>query len=175
MFTRRHTALVRSTKAGTKQVGDLLLELLVLRGLLSCYWLFSGITIGVTHAVTMNQTHGSFHQKPHTIEWSAVSDASMRIDAIISGQAVVLAPSANQSTTCAEGLTPIPHTVVVIKHAFKANSRETRAHRAGRISRQFITIGDPEEGDNGCCSIFTGLCATPCWRRHKAPGPLVRC
>lgn len=158
----------------------------MLRGLLSRYWLFSGITSSATHTVTMNKTHGSdsfqmFHEKPHIVEWSTVSDASTRIDAIISGQAVVLAPSAIQTTTCAAGLilTPIPHTVVVIKHipshAFRKNSRETRAYRAGRISRQFITTGDPEEGDNGCCSIFTGLCATPCWKRHTIPGPLVRC
>jgi hypothetical protein len=108
---------------------------------------------------------------PNAIEWSTVSDATMRIEAVLSGQAIVtgepiaIQPSSPTAPACLySNLTPIPHTIVVIKTHRRV--AENRACRVGRISRQYL----PDDSD--ACD-----CIPSCWRRRKPvlEGPLITC
>ena len=119
------------------------------------------------------------NEKSDTMEWLKVSDAGMRIEAVISGQAVVIAtgepvpvqPVSMRIPVSHSNFTPIPHTVVVLKRHQSARKHcpEKRARRVGRISRQFMNTDD-EESD--CCTLW-------CWRGHRSAsvntGPLIRC
>jgi hypothetical protein len=117
---------------------------------------------------------------PPAIKWIHVADASLRIEAIIIGQAVVH-PAENFTQTVAvqpasavctalsdPTIIPIPHSIVVIKqetssqrNEFGRQRRENRSHRAGRLSRQIIIgngtrqTGQHDHGiyslDNCCC------------------------
>jgi hypothetical protein len=117
------------------------------------------------------------------MEWVRVSDASMRIEAILSGQAVIVAtsePSAAQPVAArvaetASYLTPIPHTVVVVRQRpFTRRRTESRARRVGRISRQFIvTTGDEDDEPSGrCCTIFSSMYSP---KPSTRSGPLSMC
>jgi len=131
------------------------------------------------------------NDKPHAVEWFKVSDAAMRIEAILSGQAVVVAagePIAVQPTSIHvpethSNITPIPHTVVVLKHLRTRKSHpEKRARRVGRISRQYMmTSFDDTDESNDCCAFFVSMCSPPRWLRSRhtssivTPGPLILC
>ena len=112
------------------------------------------------------------------ISWIHVANASLRIEAVLSGQAVlaenITQTMAVQPPSTGGGydpvyaaITPIPHTVVVIKHgpATRLHVRgECRTRRAGRISRQFMEkylTRDTEEDDCICCASLFG--------RHNQP------
>ena len=120
-----------------------------------------------------------------TIKWIHLTDASMRIEAIISGQAIMtnqhIPPMSNITQTVAVQppstpgittlddyhITPLPHTIVVIKHSTSASYRSTqerRSRRAGRLSRKFISnyiAHLPDDNDDECCATCPSfLCCT---------------
>jgi hypothetical protein len=109
------------------------------------------------------------------IRWIHVADASLRIEAILSGQAVladtqtvaVQPPSTASPPDYYYTVVPVPHTVVVIKHDSAISIRprsESRTRRAGRISRQFMEkyfTNDPEEDDCKCCASLFSLHRSP--------------
>jgi hypothetical protein len=162
----------------------------VLSRLFQCLWVFRSIIRNQTKRLGMNQKHRSdlfqmLYEKSvsRTVEWSHVSDASTRIEAIISGHAVVVAtsdqvtvqPETSKSppTSVCLNVTPIPHIVVVIKGISTQIRRpEKRSRRVGRISRQFVA---PDESD--CCSLLTFCCTSTCCthRKQSSLGPLVMC
>jgi hypothetical protein len=117
---------------------------------------------------------------PPAIKWIHVADASLRIEAIISGQAVVhpaenftqtvaVQPASDMCTALSDpAIIPIPHSIVVIKqetsyttpqrNEFSRQKRENRSHRAGRLSRQIISGNRTRQHnhqfyslDNCCC------------------------
>jgi hypothetical protein len=160
----------------------------VLPQLFQCLWMFLSIIRNQPKRLGMNQKHKSdlfqmLYDKSvsHTVEWAHVSDASTRIEAIISGHAVVVAtseqvavqPETSSSTSFYLNVTPIPYTVVVVKRISKQTRRpEKRSRRVGRISRQCVA---PDESD--WCSLLTSCCTSTCCthRKQSSSGPLVMC
>jgi hypothetical protein len=155
----------------------------VLPQLFQCLWMFGSIIRNQPKRLGMNQKHKSdlfqmLYDKSvsHTVEWAHVSDASTRIEAIISGYAVVVAtseqvavqPETSSSTSFCLNVTPIPYTVVVVKRISKQTRRpEKRSRRVGRISRQCVA---PD-----CCSLLTFCCTCCTHRKQSSLGPLVMC
>jgi hypothetical protein len=114
-----------------------------------------------TEPPTCGSSKGNHINPP--IKWIHLTDSSMRIEAIISGQAIMTnqpIPSMSNLTqtvaiqpksfnapltTCNEYYitSPLPHTIVVIKHIASTSSshlkQENRSRRAGRLSQRFIS------------------------------------
>ncbi len=126
------------------------------------------------------------------VEWKAAAHPSLRIEAILSGQAIItcereeVQPCQQHHTSFAQHrVAPFPHTVVVIKQRIRRKP-EKRARRVGRISRQFIQHDDcgghhgKNETDEAassedCCHLSDFL---PCWWKKPntfISGPLIMC
>lgn len=129
-----------------------------------------------------------------TIKWIHLTDSSMRIEAIISGQAImtnqqipsmsnltqtvaVQPPSSGSIVIDEYHITPLPHTIVVIKQVPLASHRytqERRSRRAGRLSRKFISnyIAHLPDDDECCCCCAacpTSLSFMCCRYRSTSP------
>ena len=127
-----------------------------------------------------------------TIKWIHLTDSSMRIEAIISGQAVMTnqhVPSMSNLTqsiavqpASSSGpavldeycITPLPHTIVVIKHIKSPSSNytnERRSRRAGRLSRKFISnyIAHLPDDDECCVACPTSIGFMCCRYRSNSP------
>jgi hypothetical protein len=139
------------------------------------------------------------HYNNTPIKWIHLTDSSMRIEAIISGQAIMtnqpIPPMSNLTQTVAiqpkslnANLTacneyyitsPLPHTIVVIKHITSSSSsrykQEKRSRRAGRLSRRFISdyithLPDDDE----CCTACPISLICCCFRStHGANQPVM--
>ena len=128
-------------------------------------------------------TYTSRSETTHTgpIKWIHVADASLRIEAILSGQAIAASPVALPTSDLTRIVTvqppravslsaysdhppsfimPIPHTVVVLRHGLlpkhggSHSSPESRSRRLGRLSRQMMAkylLAPAASGDEDCC------------------------
>ena len=120
------------------------------------------------------------------VEWRGTTHPSMRIEAILSGQALAVAPGehvqpySKQTPLTHSHMAPFPHTVVVIKQRPRRRP-EKRSRRVGRISRQFIVTSgafDTDESEEPVCECNTLLGLLPCWwaqRKSFVSGPLIMC
>ena len=117
---------------------------------------------------------------PPAFKWIHVADASLRIEAIISGQAVVYPAESFTQTVAVQpasavhtalsdpAIIPVPHSIVVIKqetsyttpqrNEFGRQKRENRSHRAGRLSRQIISGNRARQHDHRIYSLDNCCC-----------------
>jgi hypothetical protein len=136
---------------------------------------------------------------PGAMKWIHVADASLRIEAILSGQAfpasqvalptsdltriVAIQPpsSANPSAPSSPTpsfIIPIPHTVVVLRHELlpqaSRKASENRSRRLGRLSRQLMAkyLYHPPaiSGEEDCCPV----CCSGQWFFAPAPRPAAQ-
>ena len=150
-----------------------------------------------TEPPTSGSSKGNHINTP--IEWIHLTDSSMRIEAIISGQAIMtnqpIPPMSNLTqtvaiqpkslnanlTTCNEYYitSPLPHTIVVIKHITSSSSsdyrQEKRSRRAGRLSRRFISdyITRLPDDDECCTSCPINLICCGFRSTHDANQPVM--
>lgn len=136
----------------------------------------------------------------HTMEWLHISDAAIRIEAILSGQAIIIPldglshvyapthtvavqPKAAETAFHHHRVIPLPHTVIFVKHTFKYR-RESRSKRVVRITQEMIVYSfDKLTGafndEDGWCSLHRRTRWSAC--RHMEPttaqvvGPLIMC
>ena len=131
-------------------------------------------------------THQSDPTHPGPIKWIHVADASLRIEAILSGQAIAAGPVALPTSDLTRIVTiqppgtalsrsndpppsfimPIPHTVVVLRHGLlpkpgcSRSSSENRSRRLGRLSRQmmvkYLYTAPAVSDEEDCCPSCCG-------------------
>jgi len=136
---------------------------------------------------------------PGAMKWIHVADASLRIEAILSGQAfpagqvalptsdltriVAIQPpsSANPSAPSSPTpsfIIPIPHTVVVLRHELlpqaSRKASENRSRRLGRLSRQlmakYLYHAPAVSNEEDCCPV----CCSGQWFFAPAPRPAAQ-